>query len=249
MRLHLLRTAAAVAAGVVLAISVTGQAGAATPGPDLAAASAAAHSSDAGKLIDKAAARFSKSSSKAGTVVQQDAVPVYALNPEFVNGKSGEVATLWYVATSATKAGTQLTVYTAPEESTGSWQPVNVATGNTESRMAALTRGAQLFTEPQIGAWYALTGDRIRPLNPSATDSIGPNPITIEAYRQLVTTRYADKQPGSPYSENGTAGGYDVSTAIPAKSSSSFAWLAGGAATIALAAAALILHRRTRTTA
>lgn len=196
--------AAALASGVVLAVSVAGSAGA-TSGPDLGAAAAAARSVEAGKLIDKAAGRVAASSKSAAAVVQQDAVPVYALNPAFVTGQSAEVASLWYVATSATKGNANLTVYTAPDQSTGSWQAVNVATGNTESRMAASAKGAQLFTEPQIGAWYALTANNLRPLNPSAVKAIGPSPITVTAYQALVTTRYANKQPGSTYATNGTA--------------------------------------------
>ncbi|GAA1587890.1 hypothetical protein GCM10009789_46780 [Kribbella sancticallisti] len=59
---------------------------------------------------------------QAAVVVQQDAVAVYALNPAFVAGKSGEVASLWYVATTATKGSATLTVFTAPDPATGSWQ-------------------------------------------------------------------------------------------------------------------------------
>jgi hypothetical protein len=122
---------------------------------------------------------------------------------------------------------------------------VNVATGNTESRMAALAKGAQLFTEPQIDAWYALKGDSIRALNSSAVEAIGAKPVTVDTYRQHVS-RYADKQAGSTYSKNGTAGGYDANAAIPTKSSTSFTWLAGGAAAVALAAAAVLYRRRAR---
>jgi hypothetical protein len=250
---HVLRVAAGLAAGVVLAVSIAAVADASTPenAPDLAAAKSAAHSKEAALLLDKAAGkaaqRSGKSASATAVVVQQDAVPVYALNPAFVSGKSGEVAALWYVATTATKGGSLLTVFTAPDQSTGAWHPVNVATGNLESRMSAAARGARVFTEPQIGAWYALTGDQIRALNPSATQAIGSKPISINTYRQHVTTSYADKQPGSTYAKNGTAGGYDTTTnqaAVPSATGSPVTvWLIA-AATIA---GALLFYRRRRT--
>jgi hypothetical protein len=231
--LVLMTTAAATAAGT---------AGAATPGPDLAAAKAAAHSAQAGQLIAKAAQRLPQAAAKTGTVVQQDAVPVYALNPDFVAGKSGDVTSLWYVATSASKGGAAMTVYTAPDRS-GAWQAVNVASGNTESRMAGAAKGAKLFTEPQIGAWYALSGDRIRALNQSATEAIGNQPITVAAYQDKVTTRYADKQPGSAYDANGTAGGYDVNAAT-AEADFPLVQVAAGGGVVLLGAYTLVLYRR-----
>src|SRR6266545_1131866 len=148
---RVLRAAAALAAGAGLAISAAGSAHAApvTPvsGPDLAAASVAAHSAQAVRLLDKVAGRIARRSgttpAAAGLVVQQRAVPVYALNPAFVRTGSGDVATLWYVATTATKGGAVMTVFTAPDPATGAWQPVNVATGDTEARMAGAAHAAR----------------------------------------------------------------------------------------------------------
>jgi hypothetical protein len=237
-----LRWVGALVGGLVLAATAAGTAGAAAPGPDLAAAKAAAHSAQAGQLIVKAALRLPQTAAKGGTVVQQDAVPVYALNPEFVAGKSGDVASLWYVATSASKGGAAMTVYTAPDQS-GAWQAVNVASGNTESRMAGAAKDAKLFTEPQIGAWYALSGDQVRALNPSATEAIGTQPITVAAYQQKVTTRYADKQPGSAYDANGTAGGYDVNAATT-DSGFPLVQVAAGGGVVLLGAYTLVLYRR-----
>src|SRR6266511_3246041 len=233
---RVLRAAAALAAGAGLAISAAGSAHAApvTPvsGPDLAAASVAAHSAQAGRLLDKVAGRVAQRSGTtpavAGLVVQQGAVPVYALNPAFVRSGSGDVATLWYVATAAT--------------------------GDTEARMARAAHGAALFTEPQIGAWYALSGDRIRALNDSAIKAIGRTPVTVASYGKQVTARYADKQPGSAYAAQGTAGGYGAASAavnqVPAGSddSSGVDWLvlASGTGATALCGGALILRRRRR---
>ncbi len=259
---RVLRAAAALAAGAGLAISAAGSAHAApvTPvsGPDLAAASVAAHSAQAARLLDKVAGRVAQRSGTtpavAGLVVQQGAVPVYALNPAFVRSGSGDVATLWYVATAATKGSAVMTVFTAPDPATGAWRPVNVATGDTEARMARAAHGAALFTEPQIGAWYALSGDRIRALNDSAIKAIGRTPVTVASYGKQVTARYADKQPGSAYAAQGTAGGYGAASAavnqVPAGSddSSGVDWLvlASGTGATALCGGALILRRRRR---
>ncbi len=239
-KLRVRRSAGLLVTSLVLAVSAAGTASAAAPGPDLAAAKAAAHSAQAGQLIAKAASRLPQTASKAGTVVQQDAVPVYALNPDFVAGKSGDVASLWYVATSASKAGAAMTVYTAPDPS-GAWQAVNVASGNTEARMAGAAKGATLFTEPQIGAWYALSGDQVRALNPSATEAIGAQPITLTAYQEKVTSRYGDKQPGSAYDANGTAGGYDVKAA---DAGFPLVQVAAGGGVVLLGAYTLALYRR-----
>jgi hypothetical protein len=248
-----LRTAAGLV-GTFLAFSVAGTASA-TPGPDLAAAKTAAHSTEATQLLGKAAQSTGSAKSAAGSklAVMQDTIPVYALSADFVRTGAGDVGSLWYVATPAAQGSTKLTVFTAPDQA-GTWHPVNVATGNTEATMAAAARGSKLLTEPQIGAWYAVTGSTLRALNPEATKAIGSTPISLTAYRQQVTTRYADKQAGSAYAKNGTAGGYDTSvgatsTSAHETSNTPGAWLilAGAAAVaIALGAVTLITSRRRR---
>ncbi|WP_020385116.1 hypothetical protein [Kribbella catacumbae] len=245
MKQLVLRTAAALV-GTFLAFSVTATASA-TPGPDLAAAKTAAHSTEATQLLNKAAQRAGSAKSAAGSklAVMQDTIPVYALSADFVRTGAGDVGTLWYVATPAAKGSTALTVFTAPDQA-GTWRPVNVATGNTEATMAAAARGAKLLTEPQIGAWYAVTGKTLRALNPEATKAIGSKPITLKAYGQQVNTRYADKQADSTYNENGTAGGYDVAASTPTENTPG-AWMilvAGSLVVLALAAFALITRRQ-----
>ena len=257
-----LRAAAALAVGAGLAISAAGSAHAApvspVSGPDLAAASVAAHSAQAVRLLDKVAGRIARRSgttpAAAGLVVQQRAVPVYALNPAFVRTGSGDVATLWYVATTATKGGAVMTVFTAPDPATGAWQPVNVATGDTEARMAGAAHAAALFTEPQVGAWYALSGDRIRALNSNAVKAIGSTPITVASYGRQVAARYRDKLPGSAYAARGTAGEYDLgspkASPVPAGfESSDGEWpvlASSGAGAAVLFGGVLMLRRRRR---
>lgn len=209
---RLLRCAAVLAAGLGFGLAFAAPAGAAVPQPvapsELSKATNAAHSSDASRLLAKV-----PGTAKAAASVGTDSHAIYALNPAFVRDASAPVATFWYAATGASKGGQALTVFTAPDEK-GVWQPVNVASGDTEARMTTAAKGALVFTEPQIGAWYALTAGQIRPLNPSAVKSIGAKPIAVAAYQELVSQRYSDKLPGSTYNESGMAGGYD--TAAPA---------------------------------
>ncbi|WP_329000668.1 hypothetical protein OHA18_40320 [Kribbella sp. NBC_00709] len=208
---RLLRCAAVLAAGLGFGLACAAPAGAAVPQPvapgELSKATSAAHSPDAARLLAKV-----PGTAKAAASVGSDSHAVYALNPAFVRDASAPVATFWYAATAASKGGQALTVFTAPDAS-GAWKPVNVATGNTEARMATAADGALLFTEPQVGAWYALTAGQVRPLNPSAVKSIGAKPITVAAYQDLVSHRYSDKQPGSTYNDLGMAGGYDTTAA------------------------------------
>jgi len=208
----LFRATAVLTAGLGLTLATAAFANAAGPEPvpasELSKATNAASSPTAVSLLGKAT-KSAAAKSTAKLAVARDARPVYALNPAFVRDASAPVATFWYAATTATRGTDRLTVYTAPDAK-GTWQAVNVATGDTEARMFTAARGALVFTEPQIGAWYALAGNQVRPLNESATKSIGKAPVTVAAYQALVATRYADKLPGSQYNDNGTAGGYDT---------------------------------------
>jgi len=242
MKQLVLRTAAGLA-GIVLALSATGTASA-TPGPDLAAAKSAAHSTEATQLLNKVAQRTASAKSATGSklAIMQDTIPVYALSADFVRTGTGDVGTLWYVATPATKGSTALTVFTAPDQA-GTWRPVNVATGNTEGALALKARGAKLLTEPQIGAWYAVNGKTVRALNAEATKTIGSTPISLTAYGQHVGTRYADKQADSAYAKNGTAGGYDTAASTPSENSPG-AWMVLAAGSLLVVALALFVRRR-----
>ncbi|WUJ70800.1 hypothetical protein OG809_37585 [Kribbella soli] len=208
---RLLRCAAVLAAGLGFGLAFAAPAGAAAPQPiapsELSKATSAAHSSSAVKLLAKVPGA---AAGKAAASIGSDSHAVYALNPAFVRDASAPVATFWYAATAASKGGQALTVFTAPDSS-GVWQPVNVASGNTEARMAGAADGALLFTEPQLGAWYALSAGQVRPLNPSAVKSIGAKAIPAATYQKLVSRRYSGKLPGSTYDDAGLAGGYDTS--------------------------------------
>ncbi len=243
----LFRAAAVLAAGLALSLTTAAFANAAGPQPvpasELSKATSAADSPTALGLLGKATAATGTATAAAKVAVASDARPVYALNPAFVRDASAPIATFWYAATTATRGTDRLTVYTAPDAK-GTWQAVNVATGDTEARMFTAARGALVFTEPQIGAWYALAGNQIRPLNQSATQSIGTAPITVAAYQDLVATRYADKLPGSTYSDNGTAGGYDTTTAATTTPAHNLLIPATAAGLVLLLTTAFLIHRR-----
>ncbi|MFG1913169.1 hypothetical protein [Kribbella sp. NPDC048928] len=247
----LYRCAAVLAAGLGFAVAAAGLAAAAGPQPvapnELSKATTAAHSPTALSLLGKAGG-----TAKAAAKVGQDAHPIYGLNPAFVRDASAPVATFWYAATSATAGGRTLTVFTTPDGH-GGWQAVNVASGNTESKMATAAGTATVFTEPQLGAWYALTATHVRALNPSAVKSIGGKPVTIAAYQDLVAHRYANKLPGSTYNDQGMAGGYSDTAPTPIMTTTTTPNhnptipLAVATATLAAGALLLILLRRART--
>lgn len=241
----LLRYAAVLAAALGFTVITAGLAAAAGPQPvapnELSKASTAARSATAHSLLRKAGG-----TAKIGTTVAQDTHPIYALNADFVRDSSAPVATFWYAATSATAGGRAVTVYTAPDEQ-GGWQAVNVASGNTEARMVAAAGGATVFTEPQLGAWYALTATQVRPLNASAVKSIGQKPITVAAYHDLVARRYSDKLPGSQYNQSGTAGGYSDSAVTKPDPSDDYTLpITAASAVLLLTTLLLLRHQKPR---
>ncbi|MCA6091250.1 hypothetical protein LE181_03575 [Streptomyces sp. SCA3-4] len=144
-------------------------------------------------------------------------VPLYELAPEFVTGKTKATAAsalrLSYLASRVSAAnGHQAAVLLAPGQGSGrSWQLAGIRDGDTD--ISAAERGtdqAQTFMEPQIHAWYRLSGSgTVEPLNKEAEVALQGKPrVTLAAYQQLVTKRYGDKLPGSSYDRKGLAGGY-----------------------------------------
>lgn len=84
--------------------------------------------------------------------------------------------------------------------------------------MAAAADGGSLLIEPQVNAWYAVSGDRVKPLNAAAKKVVGPAAVSVASYQQVVQSRYADKQSGSAYAKRGTAGGFSASATTPSGS-------------------------------
>ncbi|MFG3285968.1 hypothetical protein [Streptomyces sp. NPDC048111] len=161
--------------------------------------------------------------------IQGDAVPVYALSPQFVAGKAGApVAQLEYLASTAVSAdGQKASLWTV--EQGASWKVVNIATGDDESRYtaagAAKLPGGTVFQEPQINAWYVEKGGRVLPLDEDAVGAVGAGGTSLAAYQRRVSRAYGDKLPGSAYDRTGKAGGF----AVPGAPSASEAGSAGAA--------------------
>ncbi|MCB5906918.1 hypothetical protein [Streptomyces pinistramenti] len=188
------------------------------------------------------------------------AVPVYSLDPAFVRGDqaSAPVARFSYLATEARSAtGEEATVWTVRDAHTHKWTVANVLSGADELTYTHRAQGAEVFTEPQIAAWYKLSGNRVLPLNDSARQSVGAHGVTTDAYRKLVHTRYGDKLAGSDYQRSGKLGGFSPRTAsatatpeqTPAGSSVAATAAAGGGLLLGGGAYLIRRHRRGTTPA
>ncbi|WP_157508841.1 hypothetical protein [Luteipulveratus halotolerans] len=173
-----------------------------------------------------------------------DAVPVYELSPAFVRSGAGPVGEARYAVTTYALGSEKASVASAPQAD-GVWRAVNVASGDTEARMAAAAQGSPLLHEPQVDAWYAVRGGRVVALDTDARSALGKGSATVAEYAALVHDRYSDKLPGSAYDTSGYAGGYAVSAPKAAGTTHGVVWGAGGVA--ALAAGAVALSPRTRT--
>ncbi|AKU15950.1 hypothetical protein [Luteipulveratus mongoliensis] len=215
-------------------------------------ADAAASRAVAGGLLNRYASSKAKATGVAPVSVgavrrTASAVPVYELSPAFVRSGSGPVGQARYAVTTYALGGESASVASAPQPN-GSWQAVNVASGDTESRMSALAKGSPLLHEPQVDAWYAVRGDRVVALDGDARRAIGGGSVSVAAYAGLVHAKYADKLPGSAYDTAGYAGGY---AAQSPKSSSSKTWLtvaAGGVVGAELIAWFALRRRRSAVT-
>jgi hypothetical protein len=186
-------------------------------------------------------------------------VPVFSLSRAFVadpttSAPVAPAADLAFFATDAVSAsGTHASVWTA-RVATGAFRVVNIASGSDETSYTLRAgTGATAFEEPQIGAWYALRGGRVLPLNDTATRSVGVHGMSVADYHRLVRSRYADKLPGSAYDHRGMAGGFspDGVAAQPSRrqaSQSTVISLAIGLACVGIGGTGLglVVHRRVR---
>ncbi|GHE88247.1 hypothetical protein GCM10018785_64590 [Streptomyces longispororuber] len=201
-------------------------------------------------------------------VTGERAVPVYYVSPDFVAGKKGvPIARMQFLASTAVSSdGQKASLWTVKQS--GSWQVVNIATGDDETRYARVGAdklpGGTVFHEPQINAWYVQKGTRILPLDRDAVRAVGTDGTTVAAYQRRVHKEYGDKLPGSAYAKSGKAGGFGAapeaagSQSGPATAAGTAAGSTDGAVTVvssvAAAGAALALglsgaalvRRRTR---
>ncbi|MEE4491705.1 hypothetical protein [Streptomyces sp. BE230] len=219
--------ASGVLAGTAL-LTVAPQAAAATGPSATPAALAAAHEAATDATTLDTLSRFfaregAVTRAAAAPRIEGGAVPVRTLSADFVAGEPGaSVAALEYLASTAVSSdGQKASLWTLPEPGKdGSWQVVNIATGDDETRYTAAGArklpGGTVFREPQIDAWYVQKGGRVLPLDTDAVHAVGAGGTTLAAYRTRVRAAYADKLPGSGYARAGRAGGYGPSGAKPA---------------------------------
>lgn len=184
----------------------------------------AAHGAATTPAVQATAGRFLAGNGKPGMAASAAVTPamgrtvaVYYLNPQFVTGDPAvvPVATQAFLATKATAPnGNTASVWTAKQGST--WAEINIASGADEftytDKAAALS--AKAFYEPQIHAWYALSGDKVVGLNADATKAIGAQSVSVAEYQHIVNGRYADKLPNTPYGKNHMVGGINTGPAV-----------------------------------
>ncbi|WP_020659995.1 hypothetical protein [Amycolatopsis benzoatilytica] len=171
-------------------------------------------------------------------------IPVYEPTAAFVRGTSAVPGALAYVAVPAHLAdGRDATVWAQPGNS--GWQVINVASGNDEQAHAAAARGGYLLHEPQVNAWYSVSGDTVTVLDGSITGVPAGTKISVPDYQAELHQRYADKLPGSQYDKTGAGGGYAV-----ARTDAGSDGIPAGAVAVGCAAAvlggALLMRRRLR---
>ncbi|WP_369217869.1 hypothetical protein [Streptomyces flavofungini] len=235
--------------------------------PSAASRTAAHEAAEAPKTLDTLSRFFARDGAVARSAadprVEGKAVPVYYLSRDFVAGKkSAPVARLEFLASKAVSSdGQKASLWTVKRG--GSWQVVNIATGDDETRYARVGAeklpGGTVFHEPQINAWY-VQGDvkghaRVLPLDKEAIRAVGAKGTSLAAYRERVQRAYADKLPGSAYAKSGKAGGYDAPKAAhepepgavdgPVTVATSLAG-AGALAALGLSGAALVRRRGAR---
>lgn len=208
---------------------------------------------DAGRLTTKSPDGAAAMRAKAPRVTTS-AHAVYSLNPDFVRGDSGApVATFAYMvfgARSATGQDASVRLVKSPQ----GWQVMNIGAGADEATYPAEAGPGTIFIEPQLNAWYRLSGDTVTGLSSTAKTSVGAQGVSLAAYQKLVHGRYVDKLPGSKYVRDGRLGGY--APAPPAKpagesgggvSSPALAAMGTGGALVAVAGAIMIRRRRAST--
>ncbi|MYT95541.1 hypothetical protein GTY40_31530 [Streptomyces sp. SID8359] len=216
-----LAAASALAATALLAAAPVASADGPPAPPKLTAATleAAHEAASAPATLDTLSRFFAREGAVARTAaaprIEAGAVPVRTLSAAFVAGKPGAApSTLDYLAATAVSSdGQKASLWTVPGAGgSGTWQVVNIATGDDEARYTAqgarALPGGTVFREPQIDAWYVHDASRVLPLDQDARRAVGAGGITLDAYRARVKEAYGDKLPGSGYAKSGKAGGY-----------------------------------------
>lgn len=230
--MKLFRGFAVLLAGAALALGFGGQASASSPSDEVVAAvkSADAQLSAFFSQLDR---RAGVSRADVSQVPEVDGAPVsvYSLDPAFVAGTPGAkpASFAYYAVRTRASTGRQATVWVTRDAA--GWTATNFTTGTEELTYPARADGAEVFTEPQVNAWYRIRDGRVLPLNDPARGRVGDG-VTVAAYQQLVHRLYGDKLPGSAYRAQGKLGGYDLAATpapSPAPGTGSWPFVAGGA--------------------
>ncbi|QIB46441.1 hypothetical protein [Streptomyces aureoverticillatus] len=210
-------SAAALFLGVAAPHATADSGPAAPPAPSDASRNAAHDAAEAPKTLDTLSRFFAREGAvtKAAAeprVAGDKAVPVYYLSPDFVAGKKdAPIARMQFLASKAVSSDGQEASLWAVRQG-GSWQIVNIATGDDETHYARVgadkAPGGTVFLEPQINGWYVTKGTRVLPLDKDARRAVGAEGTTVVAYQKRVHKAYGDKLPGSAYGKSGKAGGF-----------------------------------------
>ncbi|NUP83849.1 MAG: hypothetical protein HOV96_40615 [Nonomuraea sp.] len=203
-----------------------------------AARSAAA---GAGDTVGRFLAGKGRQTSLAPVRAQVDGptVAVNDLNPDFVSGRSSQIARFAFLATQATGPDGQTASVWTTRGPRGAWVVSNIASGNEEQTYAGQT--GTVFREPQLNAWYALRDGNVVPLNAEAAQSVGSAGLPVADYQRLAQQRYAAKLPGSTYARDGYAGGYGA----PGPTGTSLPWVVGAVVLVGAAITIRLLRGRT----
>ncbi|MEU3627701.1 hypothetical protein BS329_12775 [Amycolatopsis coloradensis] len=180
-------------------------------GEDLAAAKAAADDPTLRAEIGRFFTQTGGSSHTPSVSVVDESVPVYELSREFVAGDGAVAGQLAYVAVPVTASDGQTATVWSVRGGDGVWRVGNIASGDRESALARrLPAGATLLHEPQVDAWYALREGRVILLDSGASGYTAGASATLAEYQKTVSGRYGAMLAGSPYAQEGKAGGYNA---------------------------------------
>ncbi|RJQ78196.1 hypothetical protein D5S17_13510 [Pseudonocardiaceae bacterium YIM PH 21723] len=185
-----------ISAGLLL-LAAGGTAAAITP-QELSAAKSVAAAAEKSDLADY----FARLDRQRGMAVEGPAEApklvgepheVMTLNPQFVAGVPGAAPAVFaHLSIQADSANGQHASVWLGRAGDG-WTVQHITGDLTDLTVTAA--GGAVFDEPQIGAWYRLSGNRVLPLNDAARIVAGPY-FTVQAYQERVHRLYADGAQG-----------------------------------------------------
>ncbi|WP_181776516.1 hypothetical protein [Amycolatopsis pittospori] len=178
---------------------------------DLAAAKAAAKDPTLRAELGRFFTQTGGSRQAPSVSVVDESFPVYELSRDFVAGDGAVAGQLAYVAVPVTASDGQSATVWSVRGDDGAWRVGNIASGDRESELARrLPVGATLLHEPQVDAWYALRDGRVTLLDSGASGFAAGASATLAEYQKEVSGRYGAMLAGSPYAQEGKAGGYNA---------------------------------------